>query len=557
MNKKTFDRVKYILSIIINTPFASLIISINIISGFLSVTGIPLLVFSYQYFKETDKNLIPHHAKLENFFNLLRIDLNIYSLVGLTLFIILIGQACLGGCEMINRFMQIKFAKEYNINLIKSFKETNWLKIIEDRSGQFQHAIAYESYNGSQVILDSLRLASTSITVLLYIFASLYLNLNITILFLFFFIFLGLITLITSNKISFLSKLFNDERIKTAGFVANINNNKKFLKTSVFPNFFETIYKQIKFAFSTEWHLNVYVFFVRYTLFILAIIFLFFLILFYEKISAPIEQVAIISLIFLRITPMFIKLSESYGKLCENIPILLNLTKRLKEFQKAKEKNGKHSYVENSLIKFDNVSFKYPGKSNFVIKNLNLIFEPKKVTAIIGDSGSGKSTTIDLLIGLIRPCSGRIKYGLIDQKKINIETFRKKVSYISQSISLFDGTIKDNLTMGTNNTHQEIISACKISGIYTFIQSLPKKFETNIGENAIKISGGQKQRILIARSILSKAEIIILDEAINQLDAKSIALIKNAIIKIKKDKTIIIISHQNDLKNCYDKIYYL
>ena len=120
---------------------------------------------------------------------------------------------------------------------------------------------------------------------------------------------------------------------------------------------------------------------------------------------------------------------------------------RLNFFEKSKEKNGNLTYKKNQIISFENVSYKYPKTNKFVIENLNLKVEPKKTYAIIGSSGSGKSTVVDLMIGLLKPDKGKIKYGSINQKTKS-RSFRSKVSYISQNISLFDGTITENLLMG-------------------------------------------------------------------------------------------------------------
>lgn len=140
---------------------------------------------------------------------------------------------------------------------------------------------------------------------------------------------------------------------------------------------------------------------------------------------------------------------------------------------------------------------------------------------------------------------------------MDLKSFRNKVSYISQNISLFDGTIKENLLVGKSKRHKDIVDICKLCMAFDFINSKPKKFDTLIGENAIKISGGQKQRILLARALLSESEIIILDEATNQLDERSIVYIRNTIKKIKTSKTIIIISHQKNIRMLADKTYYL
>jgi ABC-type bacteriocin/lantibiotic exporter with double-glycine peptidase domain len=557
MLKKILKKIKVIVKIIINEPYSQIIIFSNFISSFLSVIGIPLLVVAYQYSESLDKNLIPFYDTLSNIFGVIGIELSFYSLIGAALFLIIFGQTCFGIVEILNRYVQIKVVKEFSINLIKNYKNANWLNILEDKSGKFQYAINTEAHRASQVVLDSLRLTSGTIQLLFFLGTSFYFSPKITTILLFFFIFLGFITILVSVKINYLANFFNDERIKIAESVSNINNNKKYLKSSIFPNFFLNIYKNIEFAWNIDWKLNLYAFFLRYIVFILIAQLFTVLLIFYKELNTSFEEVAIAILIFLRTTPIFMKISESYGSLSETLPVYENFLKRSNFFRNAKEKSGNLFFEKQKIILFEKVFYKYPLTNKFIVKNLNLKIEPNKTYAIIGPSGSGKSTIVDLLMGLLRPSKGSIKYGHIDQKKLDLKSFRNKVSYISQNISLFDGTIKENLLVGKSKRHKDIVDICKLCMAFDFINSKPKKFDTLIGENAIKISGGQKQRILLARALLSESEIIILDEATNQLDERSIVYIRNTIKKIKTSKTIIIISHQKNIRMLADKTYYL
>jgi len=287
-------------------------------------------------------------------------------------------------------------------------------------------------------------------------------------------------------------------------------------------------------------------------LFIFTLIIFSSLLIFYNELNTSFEEVTITILIFLRTAPVFLKLSESYSSINEQIPAHKNFKKRLNEFKYNREKIGKIKYIPNSSIYFKNVSFKYPNSKKNIISNFNLKIKPKKSYAIIGESGSGKTTIIDMIAGLLQPTSGLIYYGNINNKELNIITFREEISYISQNISLFDGTIKENILMGRNKSLKEIIKACKSTLTYEFIKKMPRKFNTKLGENGLKVSGGQKQRILLTRALLSDSSIIILDEATNQLDEITNNYIKNSISKLKKTKTIIIISHDKKLDKIVD-----
>ena len=426
------------------------------------------------------------------------------------------------------------------------------LKVLEDRSGKFQHAMNTEYVSSAQVLLDSLRLASATIQIIFYIATSFYFSFKTTSVLFIFFIIMGLITIFVTTKINLLANLFNLGRIKIANSVSNISNNKKYIKSSSIPFFFDNVYLKIREAWEFDWKLHLLSYFLRYILFIFTALVFSALLIFYNELGTSFEEVTITILIFLRTTPVFLKLAESYSSINEQIPAHLNFKKRLNEFKNNKEKKGKIKYTKNSIIKLENVSYKYPNTKINVVSNFNLKIEPNKSYALIGESGSGKTTIIDMIVGLLRPTTGNIKYGKINQKNLDIISFRKEISYISQNISLFDGTIKDNILMGKYKSSEEIIKASKASLAYDFIKKMPKKFNTKLGENALKVSGGQKQRILLTRALLSDCSIIILDEATNQLDNITSNYIKNSIDKLKKTKTLIIISHDKTIDKIVD-----
>ena len=214
--------------------------------------------------------------------------------------------------------------------------------------------------------------------------------------------------------------------------------------------------------------------------------------------------------------------------------------------------------IEKCNIKFSNVSFQYSNTKEKAINNINLNIDGGTMTAFVGHSGAGKSTIINLLPRFYEPQEGGIYIDEQNIHKVNLESLRKNISLVSQDVILFDDTVMSNIAYANNQASQkEIIEACDFAAATEFINKLPQGFETKIGENGVRVSGGQKQRISIARAILKKSPIILLDEATSSLDADSEEIVQNAIANLTKNKTTLVIAHRLSTIVGADKIFVL
>ncbi len=212
--------------------------------------------------------------------------------------------------------------------------------------------------------------------------------------------------------------------------------------------------------------------------------------------------------------------------------------------------------VKNSDIKFEDVEFNYSSAKTKAIKNINLDIKGGSLTAFVGHSGAGKSTILNLLPRFYDPQEGKILIDEQDIKEISLKSLRENISLVSQDIILFDDTVKANISYARVNASQnEIEEACEFAAAHEFIKKLPLGYDTKIGENGVKLSGGQKQRISIARAILKKSPIILLDEATSSLDADSEEIVQNAIINLTKNKTTLVIAHRLSTIHKADKIF--
>ncbi len=212
--------------------------------------------------------------------------------------------------------------------------------------------------------------------------------------------------------------------------------------------------------------------------------------------------------------------------------------------------------INNSNIKFTNVSFKYQSTKEQAIQNVSLDIKGGSMTAFVGHSGAGKSTIINLLPRFYDPQKGEIFIDDQNIKNVSLNSLRKNISLVSQDVILFDDTIKANISYAKSDaSDDEIFEACKFAAADEFISKLPKSYDTIIGENGVRLSGGQKQRVSIARAILKKSPIILLDEATSSLDADSEEIVQNAIQNLTKNKTTLVIAHRLSTIHNAEKIY--
>ena len=227
------------------------------------------------------------------------------------------------------------------------------------------------------------------------------------------------------------------------------------------------------------------------------------------------------------------------------------------DIEEVREKiNATELVIRKAEIDFENVNFKYPKSNEVTLKNISLKMPGEKMTALVGLSGAGKSTVMNLIPRFYNIDSGNIKIDNQSIYDVKINSLRKNISLVSQDTTLFDETIFKNISYANSKASKlEIEEAAKYSYADEFIQKLPQKYDTPIGENGIRLSGGEKQRISIARAILKKSPIILLDEATSSLDAETEEKIQKAINFLTNGKTTIVIAHRLSTILNADKIF--
>jgi subfamily B ATP-binding cassette protein MsbA len=220
------------------------------------------------------------------------------------------------------------------------------------------------------------------------------------------------------------------------------------------------------------------------------------------------------------------------------------------------KKEAKELIVDKGAIEFEKINFNYSKDGSLVLDSVNLNIPGKKMTALVGHSGAGKSTILNLIPRFYDTSSGDIK---IDKQSIydsSIYSLRKNISLVSQDTTLFDDTIFNNIAYANPNASSaDVREAAEYSFANEFVEKLPNKYDTLIGENGVRLSGGEKQRLSIARAILKKSPIILLDEATSSLDAETESKIQKAIGFLTKGRTTIVIAHRLSTILNAEKIY--
>lgn len=240
--------------------------------------------------------------------------------------------------------------------------------------------------------------------------------------------------------------------------------------------------------------------------------------------------------------------AASYDRIME----VMNIEPKIKneeDCQQLPEIKGK--------VEYDHVSFSYDGNTP-ILKNINLTLKQGKMTAIVGSSGSGKTTMSNLLQRFYDPTEGQIKIDNQPITGVSLESLRKQIVVVAQDIQLFSGTLKENIAYGLNDaTDEEIEAAARAANAHGFISEFPKGYMTEIGERGVKLSGGQKQRISIARALLKNPNLIVLDEATAALDTESEKLIQESLNTLLENKTSLVIAHRLSTIRMADQIVVL
>jgi subfamily B ATP-binding cassette protein MsbA len=370
------------------------------------------------------------------------------------------------------------------------------------------------------------------------------------------------LTRLINHKSKTLSMNTTSLMSKFTGNILQLLHHVKYLKsTETYPPVFDTIKSLCRKIASNSNRTSLWSNIGGYGIMPFAILFSV-IIIYYQVIVLNvkvIDAITVLGLLYMASQKLLV-IPSSYQKFVASAGSILTYEKLIDELSRNQEnfENSKNMVPDYSgRIVFSNVSFKYAKGNTPVLKALNLEIQPKSTVAFVGGSGAGKSTIVNLITGLLKPTGGQISLSEINYSDLDMRSFRRNISYVTQESVIFNDTVLNNITFWSNAKMEDVINISRQASSHEFIEQMPEKYETLLGDHGVNISGGQKQRINIARELLRDTKIFILDEATSALDTETEKNIQHSIDKCRGEKTIIIIAHRlSTIKNC-DRIFVL
>lgn len=472
------------------------------------------------------------------------------AVLGFYVFIIIIHSLLKRWENSVSLTLQYEFVVHLRQRLYGAIANAKWLFFVRNRASDFTHALTSEMDRVGTATYYFLNLIVTAIVAIVYILFAMKLSALITGL-----VFLcgGILLLLLKGKTRVAEETgegLSDAMSSLYAAVTEHLGGMKIAKSygvegrhaEVFGRLTEQVRNMYTYAVQNQAEVNYW--FNIGSVLILSLI----LYISIEALSLPTSGVLLLLYLFARLLPKFSSIQQNFQSLMNMLPSFIRIMEMQKRCEaEAESKTDKTGKIDlRNCIRFDKVCFSYDRESKSpVIINLDLMLKAGETTAIVGPSGAGKSTIADLVMGLISPNQGQI---FLDGTKLTPEqtkAWREQIGYVPQETFLFHDTLRTNLLWAKPDaSREEMNQALEFAAAMEFVSGLPKGIETNLGDRGVLISGGERQRIALARALLRKPSLLILDEATSSLDSENERRIQNAIENLHGRMTILLISHR-------------
>jgi len=547
--------------------YSFIIILFIFVSGMLDIISIGIVIPLITIF--VDPSILLNSKIIASITELLLIDIEKIDALKLIIYFILVIISS-SIFKILTLYLSLRVSRkigaEISSKIFKNILMRPYAESLYNKSSEIISSLTQRSDSITGLVYYFFILVSACLSLLLMLTVSLFINSKYTLIVVFVFLLFYITVGIFSKKIlkskSEILLLNVNERTKT---MQSALNNLREIIINFSQNKLSGIFSKSETSFrKTEAQVAFLSLYPRYLMEGIAIIALgiFALILFKLQNNSSEILIIIGTMVFAasKLLPYFSQIYNSwsnfygYHKTLLDIVSLINI-KHEQKFVKNSKNEKRFNF--NEYIEFKDVTYKYPNSKNQNLKKLNFKIKLGEKVAILGKTGSGKSTVISLLCGLLDGYKGKIFVDGLDIKKINFQEWIKNISYVPQEIFLSNDTIYDNIKFLKNDTEldkNELYKAADLATVTEFAEQKENKFNTVVGDNGKNLSGGQKQRVGLARGFLKKTKILILDEATNQLDKKTEEKIYSNIKKNFPNITLIVITHNHNLLDFFDKV---
>ena len=557
--RRLYHQAIRVFRIALKIPSFVPLIILQLISGLAGFLGMPLLVPVLEWINQGSLSTHPDDTLLrllQNTFSFLGIPLTFGYLL-FVLSILIIGNFALNAVVVLwGQYLQYDLFANCNIRLLNGYLNVRWPWMVEHHSGEINHALYAESATWSETVFQTLKLITTLIQLVTFFAVALYISWYTTLIAGAFFAVIMGVNLFLSTSIKTISKQKNDQQRSFAELVQEIQQNRKYLKSSlqskgIVRSYHNIVRGLVSKARGIAWRHQFQIAWTSSAAFLTLV----WLIYIHSSLGISFNALMVLIVAFVRMVPLVSAVASHYAMLSSQIPVYDSIEERLSDLDENKEKHGSKPYRRGSDISFKAVVFGYQPE-RFQLKEINLNIPARSTTALVCESGEGKSTLLDLLLGLWHPQSGTIWYGDVSHKELDYLSLRSNVAYVSQETTLFNGTLRENLSLGKPEaSDSELVNVCSLVHLDDFVRSLPHGLDTLVGENGVRLSGGQRQRLALGRALLLDPDLLILDEATSSLDLNSERMIKQTIQRIHGNLTLLIVTHRISAVTDADTIY--